>query len=430
MTVPSIVNLVPARGPTSGALVQVFGDGFRLPTIPDTTPAVAPPPSVEVLFDGVPGTDVKVLRTNRVLVQAPRSPVPPRVIRMTGTPDLTFVAATKTITRDVGDWLADGFRPEQRIFVQGTVSNETPRNAGGQPVPFRVVTVTALVLTLAAAETLTDEGPVSGTQVATRAYGEGIVDITVRNLDDNGDPIGGETVTVTAAYAYERVQLATETDFTRLVRELIRQVRLQVITNASTTTHVDFDSDVGDLLDKADLAGLPGIALIGPDTTENRFYSLNGPQVFPQPNGEVHIRREPHTVDLEFTVVGISDLKFELMNLHAQWNKFVDHNPFIFLDRDPSDPSAGQVKYEMEFIEGVTTGTRPNASNLRTFAGALVIRGFDHEDQAGFVDEQLLDVTTETVDVPDSGVGTPAAVAVGVSQTGSSFDVGPSPGGC
>jgi Ca2+-binding RTX toxin-like protein len=43
--------------------------------------------------------------------------------RMSGTPTLTFDAATRTITRDGGSWLADGFAAGKRIWVVGSTSN-------------------------------------------------------------------------------------------------------------------------------------------------------------------------------------------------------------------------------------------------------------------------------------------------------------------
>ena len=43
--------------------------------------------------------------------------------RMSGTPTLTFDATTRTITRDDGSWLADGFTAGKRIWVVGSTSN-------------------------------------------------------------------------------------------------------------------------------------------------------------------------------------------------------------------------------------------------------------------------------------------------------------------
>lgn len=403
--------------------MEIYGDGFRLPTVAETPggPTPTPGPTVEVLFDAEPGLDVRVLRTNRLLVEAPASPLTGGVVRVQGQPDLTFAAAGRTITRSAGSWLDDGFRPGQRIRAARSTSND------GE---YLLDAVSATVLTLDAGDSLVDEGPASGVVVEARAYGEGRVGVTIRNLDANGDPIPGEEVVVAEGYTYRRAKLNVEAGLTRLVRQVIREWKRQVLPNVVNTAHTEYDPETGDGLNITALAELPAIVLDGPELAENRFYSLNGLIEVELPSGEVLLRRAAYTVDLTFPVVGVSDSTAELLNLMALATQFVDGNPYIYLDRDPTDASQGRVRYEFDFAPGgdfaITGGS--NESNIRTFAGTIVVRGFDIEDIAGFADSLGVDITTAVQDVL-TGVAGAVGVTLSVGQTGESFDVGPSPGG-
>lgn len=243
--------------------------------------------------------------------------------------------------------------------------------------------------------------PISSLPVVKPDFGKGLVDVSLQNLDSNGDPVAGETVTAAAAYTYERVQLAKESDLTRLVRTAIRAFRLQVIDNVSNVTDVDYDSDPLDGLNLTDLGEFPAIVLVGPGLAENRFYSRNKPPTKPDTPGEFLVRRVPYTVDLEFGVLGISDSKLELVNLMAVTQLFFEKNKFLVMDRDGSDPGLGTVKYEMDLTPDgdLQAGGGGNNSNIRTFSGTFVLRGFDLEDLTGFSGAQTIGRTHETDDL-------------------------------
>lgn len=322
MTVPSVVRLLPAgspvgtaaEGPTAGRhLVEVYGDGFRLPS---TTPVPGPsgpivaglvqapsPQTVSVTFGGVEAESVEVVRSNLLRVLTPISPI----------------AATK---------------------------------AAG--------------------------------------HGAGAVDVVIQNLDDNGDPIAGESVTVVDGYTYRHVKLdaATESDFLRLVQRVIEEWKRQVLPNVVLTEHVDYDADTA--TPYTEIAELPAVILQGPDLPENRFYSLNEPPE--EADGTVvEIRRKPRTVDLLFQVIGISENTMELLNLVAAASAFMERNPYLYMARDPDDAAAGEVRYEFDYQAGgdFRVASRPSSSNIRSFTGAIVVRGFDFEGFAGVPGDAL-----------------------------------------
>lgn len=57
--------------------------------------------------------------------------------------------------------------------------------------------------------------------------------------------------------------------------------------------------------------------------------------------------------------------------------------------RDPANAGAGQVRYEMDLTPDgdLKVTSQPNESNVRSFSGRFVVRGFDLEDLAGVPDE-------------------------------------------
>lgn len=102
-------------------------------------------------------------------------------------------------------------------------------------------------------------------------------------------------------------------------------------------------------------------------------------------NGTVLRRRVPYTVDLGFTLAGVADHTTELLNLMAATELFFHRNKYLEMDRDPESPLAGRVRYEMDFTPDgdLRVTSQPNESNVRSFSGSFVVRGFDLEDLAG-----------------------------------------------
>jgi hypothetical protein len=233
------------------------------------------------------------------------------------------------------------------------------------------------------------------------AHDAGTADVVVRNLDDDGVPIAGEEATLADAYTFVAPRLAVESDLTRLVRTLLRELKRQVHPNVSLTVQTDFDAETGDELHLTELASMPGLVLVGPELSENRFYSLNQAPEVPASEGTVLRRRVPYTVDLGFTLVGVADHTTELLNLMAAVELFFHRNKFLEMDRDPANPLAGAVRYEMDFRPDgdLRVTSQPNESNVRSFSGSLVVRGFDLEDLAGVPGDAAFERTAPADDV-------------------------------
>ncbi len=226
------------------------------------------------------------------------------------------------------------------------------------------------------------EAGVSLADVRTPGHADATVDITLRNLDAGGNPVPGEEVVLLGAYRFLRPRIVQEADLTRLVRGLLRELKQQLIANASMTVSVDYDDTTIDGLNVIAISRLPSVVLSGPKVNENRFFSTNESHedVVPGSSGpELLRRRPPFTVDLSFTITAASDRTVELLNLMAAVATFLNRNRWFDLPRDPDDESAGPVRWEMD-PEGNFQTRLDGPDDVRAFTCGFVVRGFDIDE--------------------------------------------------
>ena len=229
----------------------------------------------------------------------------------------------------------------------------------------------------------------------------GSADLTVRNLADDGSPVPGEDATLPEVFTFVRPGLVPESDLTRLVRTLMRELKRQVLPEVSLTVQTDFDAETGDELHLAQLAKLPSLVLVGPELSQNRFFSVNAlPEASAGPDDFAR-RRAPYTVDLAFTLIGVSDHTTELLNLMAATELFFHRNKYLEMERDPASPDGGRARYEMDISPGgdLKVTSQPNESNVRSFSGSFLVRGFDLEDLTGMPGESVAEHGARVRDV-------------------------------
>ena len=331
-------------------LVQVDGSNFRLPSAPPPTGVTPKPkPSLKITFGGRDAYEVAVVSATRLYARLP-----------IGDPAKGTISSAGTAVTGVGT-----------AFLSQLAVGSTITAAGQTRTVTAIASDTALTVNTAFS-------PVLAGVVFTHT-----VAVTVTNIDDNGVAIPGETFTLPAAFSFQRPRLTDQADYTRLLRVLVRALKREVIENTLLTVSTDYAA-VGAAV--VELAQFPALVLVGPDEEENRFFSLNYPTEEQLGGGLFSRKRVPYTIDLRFDVLGMSDSNVELLNLAALLKLFFQRNPYLYMDRDPSDLSKGQVRYEMDFTpEGDLKRTgAPNLSNVRSFNGTFVIRGFDVEAMASF----------------------------------------------
>jgi hypothetical protein len=281
------------------------------------------------------------------------------------------------------------------LTITGTRMRLPPQPSAGRPTTGGLPqTVEIRIGAMTATRVLVREDPATpaGTIATclTPAGAPGLADIMLQNLDDAGALIAGEAVLLPGAYTYERTALSTESSLTRLVRALLRALKAQVIENVNLTVHTDFDASPEDGVHLAAVARLPALVLAGPELRQNRTYSVNQ-----QPVHELHdglaLHRVPYTVDVGFTLIGMTGRTAELLNLMSLCTLFLHKNKHLVMARDPDAPEAGHVAYEMDFAPGgqFQVRSQPSESNVRHFVGEFVIRGFDIDEPHGIPIEHV-----------------------------------------
>lgn len=216
----------------------------------------------------------------------------------------------------------------------------------------------------------------------------GTYDVTVRNLDVNGAPITGETVTATASVVAQRADLSKTADLTRLERTLISELRRQVLENVLKTASVDYDGTPGGVFDVPDVSALPQLTIQGPQVVDDRFYDTDLSLVT-QDGSDFTRRKTFKTVDLTYRFVVMTNHQGQNMNLFALMLQFIQNNLFLNMQRDPDDASKGVLAYELSQVGELTTFTGSSNSDIRGFSGSFVIRGVSLEDVVGFVDQAV-----------------------------------------
>lgn len=242
------------------------------------------------------------------------------------------------------------------------------------------------------------------------------VTLTVQNLDADGVAIGGEIATLPGAFRFQRPNLASadDSDLIRVIRAFVDELTRQVTPNVTWPQNTDYDEDTGDLLSQTETPKLPALIVAATDLEENDFYAVRDPQETANPDDpDGFVTREPPvTVDVVFTVVGVSDNAAELLNLSAATKRFFRKNPRISMARDADDATKGEVDYELsvEDAPNVKISVGASRSNIRSFAMTARIVGFDIEAMH---------------DVQPRGPGGGDEATIGIGRTLDTLDIEP-----
>ena len=234
----------------------------------------------------------------------------------------------------------------------------------------------------AEAPSVRDEAGLRLVDLRTPVHAPGVVGVELQNLDAAGVPVPGESVVLVGAYRFARPTVAREADLTRVVRQLLRELKRQVLANVSATVSVDYDDTTLDGLNLIAMAKVPSLVLSGPTLRPNRFYSANVAHedvVDGIAGPELARRKPPYTVDLVFTLTAASERTAELFNLMAVVATFLNRNRWLELQRDPSDASRGVVRWELD-ADGEFRTQLAGKDDVRAFTCGVVVRGFDVDE--------------------------------------------------
>lgn len=227
------------------------------------------------------------------------------------------------------------------------------------------------------------------------------VDLTIRNVT------GPEEDTFAGVLAYSRPSLARgDGPLKHVVRSLIRELRRQVIDNVAVATQVDFDGDTADALDVVQLAEIPALALFGPDIQEDRFRRTSERKATSDvPSLSYSKTRVPRVCQLGFEATLNARGVGELQQLQQELLTFFQRNPWLEVDLDTSDPSAGVRSFDMFLDSGPARIGSPNADDIYSASATFTIYGvpIDADDgstvESGYMldDPPDVDVSSEEI---------------------------------
>ena len=343
MAIPTLDQVSPSVGHTAGAtLVRITGTGFQLPFPAPTgiTGKVAKaPPSVRVLFDGIPARTVRVFSSTTLYCTTPRH------------------------------------KPDEWSYVAPNGTSRPASNATPKDVP-------------------------AGFSVQQTAFGT--VTVEVQNLDEDGNVLAGETAELEEAYTYRRPRLDGFGGLLYVLSAFEDVLRTDITPNVSFNPSVDYDSESGMMTGFVGLAALPGIAItevsiINSGDSRKEKLEVDGG------NGLVVVRRPPIKKDVYFTLAMVSTRLNELTSLIELVEHHFATNEGVEVARDPADASKGVVVYPyltdpngsqfsgrigrsdqmvatfsasiqqvlLEAPPGLDFGTFPNAPDWLTHAGTI-----------------------------------------------------------
>ena len=216
-------------------------------------------------------------------------------------------------------------------------------------------------------------------------------DIIVKNLDEDGDPIAGETVTKLAAYSYSLPSLAVESDYVRILRALIQEFKRQVCEETVLTTETDWDDDTSDDAHETPEPTLPSITLIGPRLSETDV--RQSAETLKVQSGLTWKDYRPGRVkDCEFDIVlatGGSAAMTQGLNFCVQVVEFFRRNPYLVVPLNPANLALGNGELELELLADPDADGLPNLDNIRSFRGSFVLKGVPFEGLPGISDDLL-----------------------------------------
>ena len=205
------------------------------------------------------------------------------------------------------------------------------------------------------------------------------VDITISNLDSNGDPIPGETTVATEAFTFQLPSLQKVSRIEYIIDTLITLFKDTVHPNiVFNRVHTDYDDTVSDRLNITKIASLPHAIMIGPQALENRFYSRYGSIAgCPSASGEVEIIKQKKAMDLTFRLRLVSDSSQELLRLKQAFIDFFERTKYFNIPTEHTDPTGPCESYELDIFPGgdFTITHTSNNSNIIQAEGGFMLTG-------------------------------------------------------
>lgn len=200
----------------------------------------------------------------------------------------------------------------------------------------------------------------------------GLVSVTVQNIDDAGTIIAGESAVVAGAYTFERPVLGPREvhgTWKRSLDALLEHWRNVLMENVALNPSADYDGETGDMAGFIQMSELPGIAITRisfPDSQTEPDGSPLEMEAATALGTNTVVKRPPLASDIFFSLVLVSNSMGELANLAECVRTVFRDASIIRVPVDPTDLTLGYAELTMVQLAPLGISERLGTTDLVT----------------------------------------------------------------
>jgi hypothetical protein len=161
-----------------------------------------------------------------------------------------------------------------------------------------------------------------------------VVDVVIANLDDDGNPIGGESATLVEGFTFKRPDMTEVSALQWLSRQVLRDLRRNLIDNVALSSSPDWSDDPATSI--AAIAKLPAILIEGPELTRNTFYAYDDVRAAAFSDG-VGLNAAPLCADVTWDIILLARRKVEALNICDAALRLFRRRPMFVFPTGPTD---------------------------------------------------------------------------------------------
>jgi hypothetical protein len=210
-------------------------------------------------------------------------------------------------------------------------------------------------------------------------------------LDDDGEPIPGESATLQAAYRTRKPYYDTphKSIYGRITDALMDVLENDLVDTVRISSSPDFDPEAADASNVVDLPTYPAIVLLGPRTRLSRTVTGSARSVLVTQTGRVKRRPRGARRDLVYDFLLVEKTKQADLALHADLVQWFDSTGYVYMLRDEGNLSMGTCRYRVGLESDIVSAGEPNLTDVRVFRGTMGVLGVALGDLPGFVDDTV-----------------------------------------
>jgi hypothetical protein len=228
-----------------------------------------------------------------------------------------------------------------------------------------------------------------------------LVDVTLQNIDDHGDPIIDEDVVESDGFSYVKSDLEIENYTIKIWKTLVSYLSSIISVPVSGKIHIDYDSDSTTSL--PDSPSDPQLYVVGPrrERTNNSIELVRVNKI----NDDGEVKRLPRGYNYQFNIIGTSSSKKKLDNLSDIFEEAIRKMPSIKLNYGNTETEINVYLSTPPYVSDIIN----RSSNLLQFQAEIILEGIPAL-------EDIIELQFDTVEeinlgisfLPTSGIMTPS----------------------